>query len=885
MRVLTKEFFRYYESLGRDASELEDVRISLQRAKKEQDDVHSKLQCQQERLKSIRCSIEEEKKRIELTSSHWFYGTTTLQPQLWLRGGCKGKVERARKKIVKAQEEDIPNTAVEIETCQIQLPDLQKITKEKSDQFKVSSNATSERRAMKDQAVLEYPSINLSQLQQQESILGQKNAKVGKEEHTLEEVVSQLVATSIKYQSAKDQLKKASNHIDQLKNNESEYYNVPKPIDVLNRANQSNNPYTKTIHTNGETKTVIVHSKQSSPEDFFCLNRNGKILSTNFPCPGGCGFLVTWHQTHCCNACARTSTDEGDGDCNIRHGQQCGRTSLSTQKGAKEKWEAMKQKRQSYQSSLSKERNEIEKSFNKAREDSKQADRICAQALVSIPITVRETYFSVCNSLLRLDNSKSSSSSQFCGRNSKINMNNIREELLSVENSQARLSQQLGTVRQLLAQVQREGANTREQLKDTQILAKEEQDRIFDQLRNQVLESVLQGQTNLRELPTIFISNNEHQASRPFITHSNLPLAVPIEGEILVPNTTNPPAFAPHSGSILSAPIEEILVSNTINPPAFASHSSPILSAPTEEEILISNNINPPAFAPHSDPNLSAPTEEQLLISNVIDASADATRSIDIEELMIEIFDSTRYWPQDYLLDSKLGLVRLNCRAGNNSTRIGNSKVLTSLTCCVDLNPQHVSDHWIEVAFRPCGLLNSPGYRNPIFSQHGKECGWEIRVGKPSTDTNQKKVNYVEAVWTTNSEHNEFHNDCVPIENDEWCHVVLAYNSKTSTLTLYVNGQPSSKILDTNNTECFTKYSKYLPRIGQNSEWQGRKFKGMVAFASGNTNIPVAYHMMDTYVQSLSRSRLDDLRKSSKAMSESTIGGGLFSSVSSLLQL
>lgn len=174
MRVLTKEFFRYYESLGRDASELEDVRISLQRAKKEQDDVHSKLQCQQERLKSIRCSIEEEKKRIELTSSHWFYGTTTLQPQLWLRGGCKGKVERARKKIVKAQEEDIPNTAVEIETCQIQLPDLQKITKEKSDQFKVSSNATSERRAMKDQAVLEYPSINLSQLQQQESILGQK---------------------------------------------------------------------------------------------------------------------------------------------------------------------------------------------------------------------------------------------------------------------------------------------------------------------------------------------------------------------------------------------------------------------------------------------------------------------------------------------------------------------------------------------------------------------------------------------------------------------------------------------------------------------------------------------------------------------------------------
>merc|ERR1712154_260196 len=100
----------------------------------------------------------------------------------------------------------------------------------------------------------------------------------------------------------------------------------------------------------------------------------------------------------------------------------------------------------------------------------------------------------------------------------------------------------------------------------------------------------------------------------------------------------------------------------------------------------------------------------------------------------------------------------------------------------------------------------------------------------------------------------------------------------------YVNGQPTSKTLDTNSAKCFTKFSKFLPRIEQNSEWRSRKFKGMIAFASGDTKIPVAYHILDAYVQKLSQSRLEDLQKSSKAMSESTTGG-LSNLVSTILML
>ena len=37
--------------------------------------------------------------KIDLLETHWFYGTTALQPQLWLKGGVQGKIARQKMKL------------------------------------------------------------------------------------------------------------------------------------------------------------------------------------------------------------------------------------------------------------------------------------------------------------------------------------------------------------------------------------------------------------------------------------------------------------------------------------------------------------------------------------------------------------------------------------------------------------------------------------------------------------------------------------------------------------------------------------------------------------------------------------------------------------------
>ena len=36
---------------------------------------------------------------IDTLETHWLYGTTLLQPQLWLKGGVPGKIERQKRKL------------------------------------------------------------------------------------------------------------------------------------------------------------------------------------------------------------------------------------------------------------------------------------------------------------------------------------------------------------------------------------------------------------------------------------------------------------------------------------------------------------------------------------------------------------------------------------------------------------------------------------------------------------------------------------------------------------------------------------------------------------------------------------------------------------------
>lgn len=105
LSVLTPEFFRLYDELWQAASSSEAAQVMLRDVSKERDETHGKLKELLHKLDTNRHFAMEQIQRIELVSTHWFYGTTLLQPQLWLRGGCQGKIARARTKLSKCDAE------------------------------------------------------------------------------------------------------------------------------------------------------------------------------------------------------------------------------------------------------------------------------------------------------------------------------------------------------------------------------------------------------------------------------------------------------------------------------------------------------------------------------------------------------------------------------------------------------------------------------------------------------------------------------------------------------------------------------------------------------------------------------------------------------------
>ena len=108
LQVLTPEFFRLYDELWQAASSSEAAQVMLRDASKERDETQVQLKELLHKLDTNRTFAMEQIQRIELVSTHWFYGTTMLQPQLWFRGGCQGKIARARTKLSKCDAEYPP---------------------------------------------------------------------------------------------------------------------------------------------------------------------------------------------------------------------------------------------------------------------------------------------------------------------------------------------------------------------------------------------------------------------------------------------------------------------------------------------------------------------------------------------------------------------------------------------------------------------------------------------------------------------------------------------------------------------------------------------------------------------------------------------------------
>jgi hypothetical protein len=390
-------------------------------------------------------------------------------------------MSRAQVKLAKASGEDLPRTDSAIKAYQDELPGLHRAVEQRSLQFEISADAASEREAMKQRAILEHPSPEIMRLQHQENSL-EKQIETSKEDcKALDHIVVQLI-------SGKNMYKNASRNFEQaLKHHERREYlvknppNLPSPRQVL-QATSRHSSRTET-RLDGGTRSIVLKTKgRPTVKHWLLVDRHNQILSTNFPCPNGCGFLVTWHGTHCCNACAR-----GSGG----HGFRCQRKSLEKEAGAKGKLRKWQKDCKDYQLSLSKQHETTNKKFKQAKSEARQAEQIGTQALAMIPFRIRQRFPELYDVLQVMDNHYLRSSPH-CGC-SKVN--SIQEELVMVNSFQSLLDEQLRTVqRQLLARVKNEASELESQLKHVELLQARETDRTFNDLRRQVLG---ENQTNL----------------------------------------------------------------------------------------------------------------------------------------------------------------------------------------------------------------------------------------------------------------------------------------------------------------------------------------------------------------------------------------------------
>ena len=162
--MLEPDFFSHYDQLAKFAESLSGVANQLATATNSLQQAQSQLAQQQAALahnvKETKINVD----RIKCVSSHWFYGNTALQPQLWLRGGTKGKISRAEAKLAKFEEERPGLEAGIAQLQSVTLPPLQSEVNRLQALSNDKAGADNERAAMRERAVKSNPSPRLQYL-------------------------------------------------------------------------------------------------------------------------------------------------------------------------------------------------------------------------------------------------------------------------------------------------------------------------------------------------------------------------------------------------------------------------------------------------------------------------------------------------------------------------------------------------------------------------------------------------------------------------------------------------------------------------------------------------------------------------------------------------
>lgn len=514
LNILSVEFFQLFDSLAEDASRVEESTTALERAKSERGVIQSELAKKQDDLQKIRAFIKEQQDRIRLIATHWFYGTTLFQPQLWLKGGCTGKKRRAEKKLSIATNEKLPVSVASVAQSETRLSQKLRLVEEQSRFFELAANAASERAAMKARAALENASDEIRRLQREESVTISRLNCTKTELESLDTVIVKIGSRQKEHNNSIKFLKKALTHRDRhdvLKNNPVE---MPRPIDILTNETQHDS-CSEAWLPNG-TKSVLIRTKRDHQKHLFRVDKHNRLLMTNSPCPNGCGFLVTWHGSYCCNGCA-----SGRG-C---HGSRCERMPIHAQEGAKaklSKWKAEQKKRDK---DINAELKSCNENMEEATKCIRAASQLGAEALESIPSTVIDRHQGHGNSLRHMDHNVS-----ICLHGGTGCSESIHQQIAAVEQEEGTLSWQISLVEQLVRLVKDDIERLEQGLVMVQSLTEEECNQIFRRLREQVCRSSTSSPPSMNPAYT----HSESSQTTPHSAATAIPSA-PMEEDVIVP--------------------------------------------------------------------------------------------------------------------------------------------------------------------------------------------------------------------------------------------------------------------------------------------------------------------------------------------------------------
>ena len=210
--VMSNEFFQQYDEVSSEASDLETRQQSLRDATQAHQSVVDEQSRTQQKIAHNKRRIQEETDRIQVVSTHWFYGTTALQPQLWFRGGTKGKIERSKTKLAKCQQELIRQESIlkDIET--VRLPPVTVALEVEQAKYDNVAAAAECQMQMKLYAVKQFPSAQWLRLEEQERSLKERLERLTVESQRMQDTLQQYSKAGRDFQGAITACKSAIQH-------------------------------------------------------------------------------------------------------------------------------------------------------------------------------------------------------------------------------------------------------------------------------------------------------------------------------------------------------------------------------------------------------------------------------------------------------------------------------------------------------------------------------------------------------------------------------------------------------------------------------------------------------------------------------------------------